>query len=60
MRGLFQTRVAESLKQEWKEDAPVKVKWNLVKTSPWNSAEATLGKQTRRSPDWFSESEADI
>ena len=51
IRGLFKSRVAESLKQEWKEDAPVDVKWKLVKTALCGSAEATLGEQTRRGPD---------
>ena len=59
-RGLFQSRVAESLKQEWKEDAPAEGKWNLVKSALCESAESTLGRQTKRSPDWYRESEANL
>lgn len=56
-KGLFQSRVTEGLKEEWKEDAPAEVKW---RTALCDCAETTLGKQSRRSLDWFRESKADL
>lgn len=42
VRGLFRSRVAESLKQEWKEDEPTEVKWSKMKAALCDSAGSTL------------------
>ena len=55
-KGIFQDRVAQRLKSKWKNEGLAEEKWNLLKSTLCEAAESTLGKQTRRNPDWFVES----
>jgi len=59
-KGLFRGRVAESLKQAWRADAPADEKWTLLKTTLCDAAELTLGREIKRNPDWFTESKDDL
>ena len=50
--GLHRAR----LKSKRKNEGSAEEKWNLLKSTLCEAAESTLGKQTRRNPDWFVES----
>ena len=52
-KGIFQDRVAQRLKSKWKNEGLAEEKWNFLKSTSCEAAESTLGKQTRRNPDWF-------
>ena len=55
-KGIFPDRVAQRLKAKWKNEGLAEEKWNFLKSTSCEVAESTLGKQTRRNPDWFVES----
>ena len=46
--------------RQWKEKGTVEEKWGAVKAAQCETAEAVLGFEARKQPDWFRESEAAI
>ena len=59
-RGVFQRKVSDRARELWKEKWTVEEKWGAVKVALCETAEAVLGFETRKQPDWFHESEAAI
>ena len=51
-KEIFQDRVAQRLKSKWKNEGSAEEKWSLLTSTLCEAAESTLGKQTRRNPDW--------
>ena len=60
IRGVFHGKIYERVKELWKGDGSVEEKWESVKAGLCETAERVLGYETRRQPDWFRESEADL
>ena len=55
-RSLFQEQVNDRAATEWPVGGSAQEKWEALKSALSKSAEALLGTEDRRHPDWFCES----
>ena len=58
VRGEFQSKVCEQMKELRKEDGSVEGKWSVIKLALCESAQSVLGLEGKYHSDWFRENKA--
>ena len=53
MREKYSNAVLREVSHDWNQEASRERKWKAIKVGMCKAAEAVLGQERRRQPDWF-------